>query len=85
MKTLISILVGIAAFVGVFIGVNYIISFLLSGIQNQDLRVIMRIVCWIFGFGATLFIGIFAGYMTGSITDILLKDKPRKDGQRTNH
>lgn len=88
MRTFISILVGLAAFVGAFIGMNTLISLITSGMENQDLRTILKVVCWISGFGITVYIGVLVGILAGSITDILLKHKPlrsRIHGKRRNH
>lgn len=75
MKALISWLIGIAAFIGVFWGVSGLINLITSGIETHDLRIILKVVLWIFGFGITLGFGILAAYITGSITKIILGEK----------
>ncbi len=75
MRVIISILFGLGACVGVFIGVNALINLLLDG-ATGDARLYGKIALWIFGFGFTLFVGIFVGWIVGNIANIFMGGKP---------
>lgn len=83
MKHLIVGIVALAAFIGTFIGANALINLIISGIQDNDIRGIAKVVLWVLGVSLVLMIGIaagaFAGAFTESAIDRLAAKKRRKN------
>ncbi len=75
LKLLIAVICGILAAIGVFSLDSHIIHSLTSGVENHDLKIVLRIILWIVSFGITLFISILVGWLVGGIINILLGGK----------
>jgi hypothetical protein len=71
MKTLISILVGVAIFIGVFYLDGMFINWVVAPLVGV-IRYIIKIVLWLLTFSFTLWLATFLGGMAGFLVDKLL-------------
>lgn len=72
MKTIISFLVGAASFIAMLWGAATLINLIVLGIQNHDIRIIVKLVIWIVSFTGIVYISFLVATFIGSILKIIL-------------
>lgn len=71
MRIIISILVGIIAAVLVFMGMGLFINLIVSG-ATGDLRIILKVACWLVFGGFTIWVAIILGVLAGNAFDSVI-------------
>lgn len=65
---------GIVTGILLFIGAAYLINFITSGIQDNDLRIIVKIVVWFFSVGLILWISALLGSIVAAFISAVFSD-----------
>lgn len=72
MRSLFSILLGIAVAIAAFIGWNALINWITAGFTDTDLKLVVKIAIWVFTFGIPLYVGILAGTLAAGVSGSIL-------------